>query len=111
MSPDYSKRDFLLPEGCKDLIDVLNLQPHKVSPEPIKPQLLTFSAAAALSGELLIPARTTVLHLAGLLKKKPMRIILDLMEMGICASIDHELDFDTLARVVRKHGYIARKAV
>jgi len=26
MSPDYSKGDYLLPNGCKDLIDVINLQ-------------------------------------------------------------------------------------
>jgi DNA-directed RNA polymerase specialized sigma24 family protein len=25
LNPDYSKRDFLLPPGCKDLIDVLQL--------------------------------------------------------------------------------------
>ena len=56
MDPDYSKRDYLLPKGCKDLLDVLNLQPEKVVAQPLRPQPLTFAPIAAITGELLIPA-------------------------------------------------------
>lgn len=110
MNDDYSKRDYLLPQGCNDLIDILRLQAHKVAPEPLKPNPLTFAPVEAMTGELLIPAHTTVLRLAVLLKKKPMRIILDLMEMGIFASITDGLDFDVVAGVARRYGFIARKA-
>ena len=63
MNDDYSKRDYLLPKGCNDLIDILKLQAHKIAPEPLKPNPLTFAPVAAMTGELLLPAHTTVLQL------------------------------------------------
>jgi hypothetical protein len=110
MRPDYGKRDYLLPSGCKDLIDVLKLSAHQARPKPWRPKPLTFPPGAALTGEMIIPARATVLHLAMLLKKKPVRIVFDLLEMEIYAPITHELDFDTMAAIAQKYGYIARKA-
>ena len=109
MKPDYSKRDYLLPKGCKDLVDVLNLQPQKPVSQPLRPQPLTFAPIAVVTGELLIPAPMTVLRLAGLLRKKPIRLVLDLMELGIFSPITAELDFDTVAGIVRRYGYIAKK--
>ena len=54
--PDYSKRDYLLPKGCKDLADTLVIN---VSNEP------------------------TVLELAALLGKKPAALIADLFQFFV----------------------------
>jgi hypothetical protein len=32
------------------------------------------------------------------------------MEFGVFANINHELDFETIAKVARKHAYTARRA-
>src|SRR5688572_19866286 len=37
MNHDYSKRDYLLPEGCKDLGDVLKLEAQKTNEEIRQP--------------------------------------------------------------------------
>lgn len=60
-------------------------------------------------GEVVIPAHTTVLQLASVLSQKPFRIIEDLMEFGVFANVNHELDFDTVGKVTRKHGYTAKR--
>ena len=109
MNYDYSKRDYLLPEGCKDLIDVLRFEAQKRVPQqrqaPKPPAPLP-----PIIGELVIPLRTTVFHLASRLSQKPFRIIADLMEVGVFVNMNHELDFDTIAKVARSHGYVAKKA-
>ena len=117
MNYDYSKRGYLLPEGCKDLIDVQKLEleqfeqawreiqeQRRPKPTPLPPVI----------GEVVIPAHTTVSQLAGILKQKPLQIIADLMEIGIFATgadaLDRKLNFGTSAKVARRHGYIAKKA-
>ena len=104
MSPDYSKRDYLLPKGCKDLIDVIELQGSedgKVS------QLV--GKVPFITGDLLVSETTTVRELAHLLGKKPFHIIADLMELGVFASVSQPLDFETVSAVVRKYGYTAKR--
>ena len=81
--PDYSKRDHLLPKGCKDLADTLVIT---VSKKP------------------------TVLELARLLGKKPAALIADLFQLGVFASAQQPLNFEVANRVARKYGYIARQA-
>jgi hypothetical protein len=110
MEHDYSKRDCLLPEGCKDLIDVLKLQVHQVASGPLKFKRLPGGDVPQILGELLIPAHGTVLELSGLLKKKPVQIILDLMEIDVFAHLTDTLDFETVARLVRRYGFLAKKA-
>jgi translation initiation factor IF-2 len=111
MNYDYSKRDYLLPEGCKDLIDVQKLEAQKKAleqertPKPPVPRPLP-----PIVGEVVIPAQTTVLQLASILTQKPFQIIADLMEIGVFATVNQELDFDTIAKVTRRHGYTAKNA-
>ena len=108
MNHDYSKRDYLLPEGCKDLSDVWKLAAQKKAQE----QRASMSPAALppIIGELATPEGTSVAELASLLNQKPFQIIADLMEAGVFANINHKLDFDTIAKVARKYGYMARRA-
>ncbi len=60
MDPDYSKRDYLLPKGCKDLLDVLNLQPEKAVSQRLRPQPLTFAPIAAITGQVAYSGRSRV---------------------------------------------------
>ncbi|HWV98050.1 MAG TPA: translation initiation factor IF-2 N-terminal domain-containing protein [Candidatus Acidoferrum sp.] len=127
MEYDFMKRGYLLPEGCKDLIDVLKLK-QKFAPDQlvrlpeqhgqlpkghgmmIKPRKQT-AALTPVKGEVLIPDQVSVAQLAALLSQKPLVIIADLMQLGVFASVWQLLGFETISRIARKYGYIARKAV
>jgi Translation initiation factor IF-2, N-terminal region len=110
MEHDFMKRGYLLPEGCKDLIDILKLKPHQepkhpslqhhVSPPPLPPVI----------GELVIPESASVLHLARLLSQKPFQIVADLMQLGVFATVKQTLDFEVISSVARKYGFIAKRA-
>ena len=126
MEHDYMQRGYLLPEGCKDLIDVLKRKPKREyyllpklpnqfaqlpigygtmikprkQPDPLPP----------VKGEIIIPAQTTVSQLAALLSRKPFRIIADLIQMGVFANVWQLLGFEAISRVARKYGFIAKKA-
>jgi hypothetical protein len=105
MNPHYNKRGNLLPEGCKDLIDVLRLK--EKSHEPL---LRTSPSLPPIIGEIIIPEHTTVSQLASLLNLKPFQIVADLMELGVFANVHNELTFKTIARIARKYGYTAKQA-
>lgn len=108
MNYDYKKRGYLLPEGCKDLIDVLKPKvPHK----PIT--VIPFTPSAPLPpivGVLTVGERMTIRELAALLKQKPLRIIGDLMELHVIAGLDQPIPFEVIAQVVRRYGYTAKNA-
>jgi len=110
MNYDYSKRDYLLPEGCKDLIDVQKLEAQKKALERPTPKPPVPRPLPPVVGEVIIPPHTTVLQLASILSRKPFQIIADLMEIGVIANVDHELDFDTIAKITRRNGYTAKNA-
>lgn len=63
-----------------------------------------------ITGELVVPELTTVLVLAKLLSQKPFKIIVDLMELKVMATVNHALDFEAISKVARKYGLIAKKA-
>ncbi len=119
MENEYMKRGFLLPEGCKDLIDVLKLKEKAVpwflpklpivGPTGTKP-LVKGEVLPPFQGEIVIPAHTTVAQLAVLLKKRPFVLIADLMQIGIFATVSQVLDFETVAKLARKYGFLARSA-
>ncbi len=94
------ERGYLLPPGCKDLIDALKLQ----SSPSIAPAAISEVPAVA-KGELLLPPRMSVRDLSRLIGLKPFRLIGDLIEFGILARVDELLTYETLAKIVVKHGY------
>lgn len=61
--------------------------------------------------ELAIPEHATVSEVATLVNRKPFQIVADLMEIGIFVTFKEQLDFEIISRVVRKYGFIAKKAV
>ena len=121
------KRGYLLPPGCKDLIDVLNLKekqqqalltglPHlpplpKVFVTPWKPTSVSKPASLPpAKGEIIIPPETTVGELAALLDQKAFRIIGDLLEIGVFATVTEVIGFETISKVARKYGFTAKRA-
>lgn len=99
MENDFMKRGFLLPNGHKNLADVPKYKPN---PAPV-PQIIV--------AELAVPDWMTVRELASALKLKPHRIVADLMELGMYATINYKVAFDMIEKVLRKYGYIAKRTV
>src|SRR5437763_16025166 len=94
MSFEHFERGYLLPKGCKDLIDVIGLHAEsklffKLPSVHSKPQtgisLKTSSPAPAMKGDLFVSDNITVKELADLLGQKAFKIIDDTMAMGILA--------------------------
>jgi hypothetical protein len=92
--PDPEKPRFLLPDGCKDLIDALHLRdaPHLPPSSPI-----------------VIPDPVTILELASLLRVKPFELLSSLMELNIFASIHGSIPFETAASVSAHYGLVAQR--
>lgn len=121
------KRGFLLPKGCKDLIDVLKLRPQqRAEPHPIvppeelnlKPQVAKFEPPQPppkqlsvplppIVGEIVVPWQTTVSKLAAILGQKPLQIIADVLQLGFFVSAKDLLTYEIVSCVARKYGFIA----
>jgi len=111
LTPDYSKRDYLLPSGCKDLIDVLNLNRQlRIGDEPVK-AVVPLPTGATEGFTVEIKPTTTVNDLAEFLHVKPFRIIAMLMGLGVFANLNQVVDFDSAAKLLAEFGYFAVKAV
>jgi hypothetical protein len=113
---EFMRRGYLLPPGCKDLIDVLNLtgQPKSELPpvfqNPKLPATGPSPVLPILVGEILVPEHMILRELAEALKQKPFKIIADLMELGIFANVNQEIPFKAIAQVAQKYGYIAKRS-
>src|SRR5690349_14367576 len=121
MSPDYSKRDYLLPPGCKDLIDVINLEAgQKPKTFELKAEYESIIASdfvlgelpgvpPPIKGEIQVAGNTTVGQLAELIRQKPSRVIADLMLLGVFATVNQVVAFEAINKVARQYGYVAKK--
>ena len=108
MNYDYKKRGYLLPEGCKDLIDVLK---PKAQHKPMTMMPPTPSAPLPpIVGEITVAEWMTIRELTALLKQTPFQIIGDLLELRVAAKVDQPVSFEMIAQVVRRYGYTAKKA-
>ena len=100
---DYSKRDYLLPPGCKDLIDVLRL--NQSTPLLWQPaQRRRRNPNPPITHHVTVPDPVSVEQLIKLAGTKPVCIIADLMELGLFVNIDGNVSFDIAARVLRWYG-------
>lgn len=118
MNFEHFERGYLLPTGCKDLIDAINLQ-AKSDALDFLPRLhaKTFfkpsgapSQLPPIKGELVVSKRASVEELAELLGQKPFKIIADAMNLGIFATVKQSLPFGTIQQIARKYGYIAKRS-
>ena len=108
MDNEYMKRGYLLPEGCSDLIDVMKL---KASEGPAAQGISLSASLLPIPSEMTVPEQMTVAELAAVLNQKPFQIIADLMQIGVFATVNHILDFETILKVIRKYGFIAKRVV
>ena len=92
------------------MIDVINLQTRPKTNIVLKPVPAQPNQLPGASGELLLSNSTTIGELAALLGLKPFKIIADLMQLGVFASVNQTLSFDVLAKLVPRYGYIAKKS-
>ena len=130
---DYNKRNYLLPPGCKDLIDLLKLEELKpIIPEgaeDLSPEMVQFltpwklpskekkakpaQADPAGTGsfrQVEIPQSISVLALAELVGQKPFQIIADFMALGVFSTAHELVSFDAAATLLKKYGLIAKRA-
>ena len=80
--PDYSKRNYLLPKGCKDLADALVI---------------------------IVSGKIKASELAASLGQTSVRIIADLFRLGVFSSAEAPLSFEIASKVAEKYGYVAKK--
>jgi len=92
------KPRFLLPDGCKDLVDALRLQGKQAAPYLLP------------SGAMVIPDPVIVRDLAAALRVKPFELIGSLMELNVFVSINSSIRFATAAAVCARYGVVAQKA-
>jgi hypothetical protein len=122
MENEFMKRGYLLPDGCKDLGDVLKVKGQKPLPwRSVKPSpemlkkwdaLKTFLASATkvpVQGVLMISKRTSITQLAVMLNLKPLQIVEELSKLGFSLSPNNEVSFETAALIVRNHGFLAKR--
>ena len=118
MSFEHFERGYLLPKGCKDLIDVIGLHAEsklffKLPSVHSKPQtgisLKPSSPAPAMKGDLFVSDNITVKELAALLGQKAFKIIADTMELGIFANVSQPLSFKAVSQIAEKYGYTAKR--
>jgi hypothetical protein len=136
---DYNKRSYLLPPGCKDLIDLLRLEEHKKQFPTQLPTLPGLPGQTFIAGtqeilgpwklkknkpkeptdeslnvpsirEVVIPDEIFVREMAKIAGQKPFKIIADLIEIGIFANVMQKVGFEAASRVLKKYGIIAKKA-
>lgn len=124
MDFEHFERGYLLPNGCKDLIDVINLQAQPEAkiffqPKPsifIKPKKVFLKPLwqppiqpTPNKGELLIPGPANASQLAALLGQETSRILADAMLLGVFATPSQTLSFEVISKIARKYGFSAKK--
>ena len=111
MKHPHTKRDYLLPKGCKDLADVLKPK-AKQQQEPT----VTTIQLPPIIGELTLPDQMTFGELAAALKQKPSKIIADSKQFGISpwindyTAVEQMIPFEFVSDVIRLYGFTAKKA-
>jgi hypothetical protein len=108
MDYDYQKRDYQLPKGCKDLMDVLKLK-NQPMPQPLQ-NIATPLPLPPIIGEIMITEPMTVYDLATALKQKPFQIIADVMAFGVFVNVHQQIQFEIISGIARKYGFIVKNA-
>jgi translation initiation factor IF-2 len=83
----------------------------KASAEPAAQGISSSASPLPIASEITVPEQMTVAELAAALNQKPFRIIGDLIQSGIFATLNQVLDSETIMKVSQKYGFIAKRAV
>src|ERR1700733_9835181 len=98
---DHSKRESLLPAGCKDLADAIkHEQASALPPAPLPP----------ISRLVSLPDVVAVRYLAEVSGASLNTIILELREgYSVNRSVNRSVDFELAAKILRKYGIAAKR--
>jgi len=107
---EHFERGYLLPTGCKDLIDVINLHVQPKAQVYLKRIQTSSKQLPLYKGNVFVSEPITVGELAEMLKKQPFEIIADLMHLGVFATVTQVVGFEIVCQVASKHGYVAKRA-
>src|SRR5579862_4409722 len=114
--PEPEKPRFLLPDGCKDLIDALRLRQQHTSEGDLEIDFPGPSVSApptppplGFPANVTIPDPVTVGDLASALHLKPFQLIHSLMQFNIFAAPGTQLEFNTASVICAQHGVTAHK--
>ena len=107
MNNDDKKRGYLLPKGCKDLIDAsMPMVKHQQRPTVRTIQL------PPIIGEMTVADLMTVGELTDAMKQKPSKIIADFMELfDVSVNVHQMVYFHHIVLVIRLYGFTAKNAV
>jgi len=114
---------YLLPEGCKDLIDVLRRQ-HRRTRSSRKneserseakakenpPSIPKSAAKEPITKSIAIPDPVIVHDLATILQLKAFQVLGVLLQMNILVNINQSVDFQTASSVCAHFGVTATRA-
>ena len=115
--PPEEKPRYLLPDGCKDLIDALHLQRQPPNSGPAAapgdppPMPIPFSPPGGLPKSISIPDPVILRDLATTLHTKSHVIIHALMYQNVFATAQTEIDFPTAAALCSRLGVVAHKVI
>jgi hypothetical protein len=103
----------LLPEGCKDLVDVLRLEQEQIAAEQDPSDELSPEAVAPpqFPTTVSITDPVTVRDLAVALHVKPYFVIAGLMHFNTFASLNTQIDFGTVSALCSRFGVVAHKII
>ncbi len=103
--------EYLLPAGCKDLIDVLRLEKVKgnVGKDQKRHQLLFKKPRPKKIAVVHLPSQVAVKDLAGALGAELYKVIGLLKQMNVYTGINQKVPFYTAARIAKQYGYAAKK--
>jgi hypothetical protein len=109
--PEPEKPRFLLPDGCKDLIDALRLQQQSAEAELSEVDISTRADATPqpLPASVALPDPVIVRDLASALHLKPFQVVGSLMQFNVFASLNTALDFNTASTLCSHYGVAATK--
>lgn len=93
--PDYSKRDYLLPEGCKDVTDLLKREAVAASAERQDPPI---------TKRVTLPEIVSVRFLAQITGQQIEVIIRWMWALRICVDKHRSVSFEEAEKVLRKFG-------
>jgi len=111
LESEPEKPRYLLPDGCKDLIDVIRHQQKDEEDCDSDPEI-TFGDEMLphdLPASIELPELITVHDLALALHGQPYRIIAVLMENRIFSNIYTKIDFATASLVCKHYGVTPHK--
>ena len=106
-------RFLLLPDGCKDLNDVLHLQQQQAGTTEFSDPPVSFSPnepAQELPTIVTLPDPVGIRDLASALHLKPYEVVRSLVRLNIFVTPNAEVDFNTASTVCSHYGVAATKA-